>query len=75
MLSARYSADKHLKEAALHVKMAKAIMAKAREPAQDILAKAQEPIFQLESFPCGSRMLDATDVEEVLDNTEVSARS
>ena len=71
MRCARDSADKHLKEADQHLKEARAIMAEAREPAQDILAKAQEPIFQFEIFPCGSCMLDATDVEEVPDNTEV----
>ena len=68
----RFSAGEHLAKAASHVKIAQDIMDKAHEPAQDILAKAQEPIFQLKSFPCDARMKDATGVEEVLDDTEVS---
>ena len=68
MWCARNSADKHLKEADQHLKEARATMAEAQEPAQDILAKAQEPIFQFKIFACGSCMLDATDEEEVLDN-------
>ena len=72
MESARYSADKHLAKAASHVKIAQGIMDKAHAPAQDILAKAQEAIFTLKSFPGDARIKDATGVEEVLDDTEVS---